>query len=235
MSDGIEIAFVASGDPSIDQFQDVSSGGTGPIWRLANEFTKRGHDVTIYSGTYGQSTRWRSNGIEIVELPTLRFRGRLDWLLKKIPFSKALTRHSKLSTTPEEMLERLFGRLLFARRAAQSISLDRPDVVYLRDRISAFFAVRTAPPSVFTLSSPDACGFCYDSAASRHPVNRVLFPYKQRIEEFVLARSNEIISMNDRIRRYLIQRGFDDPTTVTLGAADRDFVDIDARQEERQA
>lgn len=227
----LDVAMVASGDPGIDTYEEVTSGGTGPIWRLASQFVARGHEVTIYSGTHGARDRWSKAGVEIVEVPTPKLADGIDSLVGKLPFSRRMTRKEKLSTTPGEMVERLFGRLLFARRVAKALEQAQPDLVYLRDRISALWPVRTSPASVFTVTSPDARDFYYDAAVSRHPINRLLFAYKRRVERSVLASADQVVTMNDATKRHLEESGFRNATTVTLGVDEEDFADLESRHE----
>lgn len=231
MARKLRIALVASGDPRLDSFQDIDSGGTGPIWRLGREFADRGHEVKIYSSTHSEYKRWTQANVDVVELPTIEFANKIDWVFERLPFSQRLIRIQRLSTTPGEMVERLFGRLRFSSRAAKAISNEDPDVVYLRDRISAFFPARLSQASVFTVSSPDACDFYYESAISRHPFNRVLFRYKRWIEESVLDNTNEIISMNTDMKRYFEDRGYTNISTITLGVDENEFVDLTSREE----
>lgn len=226
-----DLAFVASGDPRLDTFNKVASGGTGPIWRLARELDRRNHSVTIYSSTYDERTQWAKDGVTIVEIPTVEAANSIDWVIDQVPFSQQITRIDQLSTTPGEMVERLFTRLLFSRRVANQISEDNPDIVYLRDRLSALFAARNRTASVFTVTSPDACDFYYESAVTRHPINRGLFRYKQFIEESVLNNADEIIVMNKTIANYINEKGFQSVNTVTVGISEKNFSNVSSRQE----
>lgn len=231
MEERYDIAFVASGDPNIDTFEQIQSGGTGPIWQLAREFEDGGHDVTIYSGTYETVQRRTVSGIEIIELPTPNLADLSNLVLDAVPFLNRVGKTEELSTSPGSAVERLFGRLMFSKRAAAAVERDGTDIVYLRDRISAFFPARGTVPSVFTVTSPDACDFFYDSSVSRHPANRFLFWYKQYIEESVLSNVDQTIVMNDGIKKYFREKDFSNINKCTLSVEESVLVDLSSRTE----
>lgn len=234
MANTLKIVFVASGDPRLDSFKNIDSGGTGPIWRLASEFAERGHDVTIYSSTYNEYGSWKEANIDVIELPAINMSDKVDQVFHWIPPSRKVINFEQLSTTPGSMVERLLTRLLFSWRAANTISEDDPDVVYLRDRISAFFSVKQDFSSIFTVASPDACDFYYESSVSRHPLNRVLFKYKKWIEKFDLRNANSIVSINSGIKEYLESKGFNNIKIITLGIDREKFIDFTSRNEKPQ-
>jgi len=219
----LDIAFVASGDPRIDTFGNVASGGTGPIQRLAEVLASKGHEVTIYGGTHTARKTENKNKYDIHYLPTPNVGEPIDKWIDKIPGSEYIVRPEELSLTPGEATERLFGRLIFSKRMSNILEESSHDLVYFRDRLSAFFPSRLTLPSVFTVASPDACSFYYDKSVATHPANALLFRYKRAIERSVVSNANQTIVMNERTKQEY-QSIANRISIITLGIKESSFL-----------
>ncbi|MFB6225525.1 MAG: glycosyltransferase family 4 protein, partial [Candidatus Paceibacteria bacterium] len=204
------------------------------IWELAEEFTNRGHEVTIYSGTYGENTTIFEDNIKIKNIPTPNLAGNINTLTSKVPFSKTIFNTESVSSSPGAAIERLFGRLVFSKRVAEDISKCPPDVIYLRDRVAGTFPARLDIPTIHTVKSPDACDFFYRSSISRHPANIILFHYKKFLEESVVDNSDWTFLMNEKMKENFESRGFSDTSVVSLGVKKRVIVDNVQKDRQKQ-
>ncbi len=232
MTGSLDIGFVASGDPAIDTFDTVASGGTGPIARLGTQFAADGHDVTVYAGTHGSRNRRSDFPFDVVSLPTPDVTDVAADVVSMAPVLERLVDDEKLSATPARVIERLFGRLAFSKRAADAVAAADHDLLYLRDRVSGFFSARGTTPSVFTVVSPDACRFYFRESVRRHPLNAGLFWYKRALERSVVANADETIVMNDQVRREYESVADGAISTVTLGVSESSFAtDLDGDRE----
>lgn len=205
-SESWDIAFVGTGDPSLDNFPDPNSGGSGPIWRLAREFHQRGHDVSIYAAYEEEAETHLVDDIRIipVEIPNLPISYRISGLGLRVLFSYGV--HKQLKQ-------------------------EEPDIVYLRERLASIFPSRLDIPTIFTIVSPDACDFYYSYSVEIHPLNRVLFRYKRWAENLVCQNVSEVIVMNYRMSEYYSERGIENLSTITISIDEEDFVDLSEVQE----
>lgn len=220
----MRLAFVSTGDPVLDTFDEaITSGGSGPIWKLASSAVERGHEVTVFAGTHESDAVKTIDGVDIVEVSTPRVGEPIDRLLGRLPILRAIGRGDELSTSPGHVIERVGPRLVFSWRVARILEEQSVDVVYLRDRVSGTFPVRLDVPSVFTVVAPDACDFFYEASVDRHPANRVLFRYKQRLEEHCLRHADQTIAMSDGMAGYLREKGFENVSVVTVGIDESEF------------
>lgn len=211
------IYFVSTGDPSTDTYPDIQTGGSGPIWRLANELSDQDHQISIHAGTYSEpSTAYVSN-IKIKKVQTPRVSEKINTLISKIPFSSGKIDPESVSASTGVAFERLFTRLIFSIRSAREISKCAPDVVYLRDRVAGTFPAMLSIPTIHTVKSPDACDFFYDRSTSRHPANKFLFHYKQFLEENIIKNVDWTFVMNKRMEDYFKSKGFSNLSVVSLG------------------
>jgi len=224
------LVFVGSGDPQFDTFPQIQTGGSGPVWRLARSFTARGQDVVIYAGTYGPKDVRMVDGIKIIRIPVPPIS---TFTKKYLPFIDYLS-NDLLSQNPGKAIERLFARLVFSYRVSKDINGHAVEGLFLRSRFTGLFPSRLDVPTVFTIKSPDACDFFYKKSVSLHPANRLLFKYKQLIEEFVVSQSDRIIVMNDFMADYFHQKGYKNVEVVMLGVDDEDIIsETDAAREKR--
>ena len=192
----MDIALVSTGSPENDIYPDPKYGTSIQIWGLAKKFIERGHSVTIYSSTYGERNQFQTGDIEIVELP----RSSID-----------------------KFVNGLFTKLFYSRRIAAEIQRNQPDVVFLRERVTGVFPVRTSLPTIYTVISPDAFDFFYEFSVNSHKANTLLFRYKKLIEEYVCRHSDANIVMNERVNDYLSQKGFIPTHLVPIGIRRDDF------------
>lgn len=220
-----KLAFVSTGDPRFDTFPDIQTGGSGPIWRLAREFSERGHEVTVYGATYSERRQRLESGVEIIDVPTPAVSVWLDNVFKRTLLTETMFDREELSGSPGSAIERLFARLVFSYRVADELETLSPDVVFLRDRFASVFPVRLDFPTVFTVVSPNATDLMYEHVVDRHPANHVLFRYKRAVEELVVARADRTIVMNDRMEQYFRSKGFAGLEVVTLGIDHGHIVD----------
>lgn len=203
----MNVAFVSTGTPEFDDYPDPAHGTSVQIWKLAVELERRGNEVTIFRAAPGEACEWTADGgIRIVDVPR---------------------------PSVDDALNGLFTKLLFSKRVARRIETDSFGAVYLRERTTAVFPVRSDVPTVYTVISPDACDFFYEFSVDRHPVNRILFRYKRRIEEYVVGRADATIVMNDGMRSYFERKGFDSLHTVSI-AIDTDRLPEPRAHDDRQ-
>lgn len=192
----MDIALVATGSPENDTFPVPKYGTSIQIWGLAQEFLAKGHEVTVFSSTYGEPSSRREHGIEIREL-----------------------QRSKVDATVNGM----FTKLIFSKRLSNVLQEKQPDIVFLRERYTSIFPVRLGIPCVYTVISPDAMDFFYEFSVSNHQLNRILFRYKQAIEYHACRNSNANIVMNQRVRDYLGERGMGPNHLIPIGIRSADF------------
>jgi len=186
----MNVAFVSTGSPAYDDYPDPAHGTSVQIWKLAVELARRGDHVTIFRATFGTANEWTTDhGIHIVDVP----RPNID-----------------------KVVNGLFSKLLFSKRVAKRLAAGSFDVAFLRERTTAVFPVRLDLPTVYTVISPDACDFFYEFSVQRHPANRILFRYKQHMEEYVVENADATIVMNDGMRSYFESKGFDSIHTVSI-------------------
>jgi len=231
MKNSLDIAFVASGDPRIDTFSNVASGGTGPIQRLAEKLASKGHEITIYAGTHTSERIESENKYNIRYLSTPNIGEPIDELMDNVPGSEYIVRPEELSLTPGEATERLFGRLVFSNRVSNDLKDSSHDLVYFRDRLSAFIPAQLSLPCVFTVVSPDACPFYYNMSVATHPANALIFKYKRAIERSVVTNADHTIVMNERTKQEY-QPISNDISIVTLGVQECSFFDPEQRVEQ---
>jgi len=201
MSENLDIAFVGTGDPSLDNFPDPNSGGSGPIWRLAREFEKRGHNVSIYSSTFEDEKEHYIEGVRIIPIR-----------IPKLPINYRISG--------------LGLRVLFSYRTCKQLKQKCPDVVYSRERLASIFPSRLDFPTVFTVVSPDACDFYYSYSVDIHPLNRVLFHYKKWVEYTVCTNASKVITMNNRASEYYKNKGIKNISTVSVCIGKEKFIDL---------
>lgn len=233
-SDEYDIAFVSSGDPQIDKFKNISDGGSGPIRRLAEKFKDYSHNVTIYAGTYDRSATVSSDGVDIQYVSTPKIGSPVNKIIGELPLTEKIMTSEKLSVTSGRMVERLFGRVLFSYRVSQILESKDHDLVYLRDRISAFFPSKLPAATVFTIVSPDACRFYYAESIDRHLFNTILFWYKRFIERYVISNVDQTIVMNERIKQEYEDVADGAISIVTLGVEKSGFITLSCQKDKRK-
>ena len=199
----MNITFVSTGTPKYDTYPDPNHGTATQIWGLAKVFANKGHSIKIYCATYGPSNIYQTeNGIDIVEVP--------------IP-------------SIDKKLNGLFTKLLFSRRVAKRLKKNTPALVLLRERITALFPSRLNIPGIYTVISPDSFNFFYDFTIKKHPANRILFRYKQAIEEDVLSNVDAVGVINKWMKTYLRTKGFPETYYLPMGIPDSDYRDIETK------
>lgn len=117
-------------------------------------------------------------------------------------------------TTEVNFPDEIFSRILFGRQAAGIINQYAPDAVFAYERFSALFPCQTPYPLLFITENYDAMTFYKEYALNRHPLNRIVFPFKKRIEEYVMRKSDRVIALNSDIEEYLHDRGINHTSIV---------------------
>lgn len=195
----MKIAFIATGTPRFDDFPDPSAGSSSQIWALAVEYATRGHDVTIYRGTFDSPETWESDhDITIVDVPTPSIDAKLNGM---------------------------FTKLLFSYRVRSRLRDTVPDVVFMRERYTAFFAAHSDLDTVYTVDSPDSFPFFRSFSTSKHPGNYLLYPYKNIIERSVLRSTGGITTISRYMREYLDEKGYDNTHFTGVCVDPTDFSD----------
>lgn len=197
------MTFVSTGTPKYDSYPDPNHGTATQIWGLAKVFAEKGHSVKIYSATYGKKDAYKiDKGIKIIEVPT---------------------------PSVDKQINGLFTKLLFSLRVAKRLKIDCPDLVLLRERITALFPSRLDIPSIYTVISPDSFDFFYDFTVRKHSANRILFRYKKAIEQKVLINVNAIGVINEWMQTYLRTMGYPETYYLPMGIPDTDFQDFESK------
>lgn len=200
----MDISLVSTGTPEFDDYPDPNYGTATQIWGLATCFSERGHNVTIYCGTHGSRDRYLlADDIEIIEIPT---------------------------PSIDEKLNGIFTKLLFSKRVARRLEADSPDIVLLRERVTAVFPARLDVPSIYTVISPDAFDFFYDFSVENHQMNRLLHRYKKFIQHRVFEHVDAIGVINEWMRTYLRNLGHPETYYLPMGIPESDYAPVSEKQ-----
>lgn len=200
----MDITLVSTGTPKYDSYPDPNHGTATQIWGLAKVFAEKGHSIKIYCATYGTEGRYQTEqGIKIVEIPT---------------------------PSVDKKLNGLFTKLFFSRRVAKRLQNNSPDLVLLRERITALFPSRLDIPSIYTVISPDSFDFFYAFTVKKHPANRLLFRYKKVIEQNVLANVDAVGVINEWMKTYLRTMGYPETYYLPMGIPDSDYQEFESKK-----
>ncbi|MFC1893700.1 glycosyltransferase family 4 protein [Chloroflexota bacterium] len=174
-------------------------GGTdSQEYGIAVEMAKRGHDVYIVSQFYGSD--WKEYKDTI----------------KKIHFVNISAPYLK-----DVMIGETASAFMLSHKSVNEIERIKPDVINLTGRFTAYFPSNLNIAKVFITHHPDAMSFYKKFAVENNWLNFFFFPFKRKIEESVMHRSDVIIAIDKDIESYLYGRGFHD-ICVIPNAIDND-------------
>lgn len=111
----------------------------------------------------------------------------------------------------------IVSRILFGHRATGVITEIDPDVVLAYERFSTVFPVRLDYPILFFTSNYDAMEFYRDFATKRTHLNRIAFPIKKHLEEYVMHEADRVIALNSAIKTYLQSREISHTSVIPNG------------------
>jgi len=111
----------------------------------------------------------------------------------------------------------------FGRRALEHIQRINPDILYLSERFSAAFAARFPRPKVFAFHNSDGVRPYWRFAVGHNPVNLAVFPFKSRLEEYVMGRCERVIVPGRSWIPYLVSRGIENGTVIGHGLRVEDY------------
>jgi glycosyltransferase involved in cell wall biosynthesis len=192
----MKIIFISTGCLLFDDYPNPSHGTSIQIWGIAKELANRGHDVYIIA---------RGNVSE----------------LKKYNKIKILT--IKIDVGNKFILDEMISSWIFSFKSANIIKKIKPDVVYLRDRTSAFFPVRLHFPTIYTINSEDAFDYYKNHAIANNKANAILFYYQKYMEKMILSRVSFIIALNNYMYKYLIKKGYHNVAVINGGINPDDY------------
>ena len=103
----------------------------------------------------------------------------------------------------------IISMLAFSGRAAELIGSLEPDVISAFERFSAYFPSKGRHPLVFTAENYDAFRYYRRFAIRNQPLNLIIQPWKRRLEEGVMKRSDLVIALTKSGWKYLQSIGID--------------------------
>ncbi|ODV48846.1 glycosyltransferase involved in cell wall biosynthesis [Methanohalophilus euhalobius] len=168
-------------------------GTESEIYGISKELAKIGHDVYVI----GRFRELSKTGHEIIE--------GVKFIDIKMPHLK------------DEIIYETGSLLLYSKLAMKTIKNINPDIINLNDRFSAYFVSKLNIPMTFVTHNPDAMEFYKDFSLENNFLNKYFFPFKKKIEEEVLSRSNMIIALNSDIQNYLYKKGFTNISLIPNG------------------
>lgn len=198
----MKIDLVSTGDPTLDDYPDPNYGGSGPTWRLAREFAVMGHNVTIFAASYEDNSEESHNNVKI--------------------------RNVKIPSIPiDPIISGLLVPWWYSYKVSNIMAEKQQDIALLRERISSLFPAKSEIPTIYTVSSPDACDFYYEYAVENNNLNKLLFRYKKKIEEYVINESDYVVVLNEFFEEYFKTKNFSNIHTIPLGISKGELSDTE--------
>lgn len=116
----------------------------------------------------------------------------------------------------------ILAMLMFSRKASDLVTSLEPDIVSAFDRFSAYYPSHQSQPLTFTAENYDAFRYYREFAVGYNPLNALVHPWKRRLEEGIMERSDLVIAPTDSIKDYLLSIGVDRAMVIPNGVFNRD-------------
>lgn len=122
--------------------------------------------------------------------------------------------------------DQILSVLLFSRAAADLVDDLEPDVVSTYERFSAYFPSFQRFPKTFTTENYDAFRYYRAFAVQYNPMNALVHPWKCRLEEGVMRRSDLVLALTPSLAAYLESIGIRRVEVIPNGVASADYANL---------
>jgi len=182
----MKIIFVSTG---ISKNEDYINGYLGGIEKqilgISKELSELGHDVFIIRKFNCPLKSEAFNKITLINVHSL------------INFDDDLR---------SSLISAFFSRLLFSKKASEKIDEIKPDIIFVSEKISAYFISKLTYWKIFVVHMPP-----YELIKQNFSINiieRFVYYFLERFESSFLKRFNGIISLNSSLNQYFLNKGY---------------------------
>ncbi|KGK98088.1 hypothetical protein LI82_10135 [Methanococcoides methylutens] len=180
----MKIVFICQ-SASHSKTRPFGRGGTdSQIYGLSSKMAMQGHDIYVLGKFNGDD--WKDDGI---------LTDHIKFINIKSPYLK------------DAIIGETFSALLLSYQMRKAIKKNKPDVLVLSSRFTAYFPSKLKIPKIFVTHNPDAMEFFKNFSVESHWFNNIYYYFKKYIEERVMHNSNMIVALNKDIQNYLNENG----------------------------
>lgn len=175
----MRIAFISPGNPANEDYRSQNiKGKEDLIWRLCQEFTKRGHNPIIVRRWHKGPSKEEIKGVKVVNINSPSF--------------------------GNSIIGNRLTQIVFSKHGIKKAEKLNPDILNLTANYSSFFACKSNIPTVhFDFINPVDLTPAYKSFLN----NRLFSFLKKRIEDRIINNSDLIVVRNLRDQNYFHRRG----------------------------
>ncbi len=177
----MHIALLGYGTPWWDVFPHPHTGRELQVWGIAEELSRRGHQVTLIKAGEEDSASVES-GVEVITLRHGRSRSEFQG---------------------DQSAEMITEGLSFSRLASIKLREMRPDIMCLHYGLSSRYLTDLGIPYSYTFHVPDVMGRVRRTMLQKDFLRYPLVAFRTLMEQQSAARADSLITLNEDMRDYI--------------------------------